>query len=214
VPTRRRPWSPRRNGLAGRRDRHNLEGRPRAYAGSTRSGQRPYGFSCEATHDRPGPKRHVCQCFHPSPTTRRSRQQDGVLRARSGLVAQLRRATRTGLCRRRRYEPPCCAADAATRSAQSPGRHSRRCGDVGTMPNLVEVGEKRCPSVARLGWARTSSEDRCPDHGSGIWPRLRGRCCGPVDVPCAIGHHRSVPQPLSLDAPIAIRVSGFDLAFS
>jgi hypothetical protein len=36
---RRRPWSPRRNRLSGRRGRHNLGGRP----GSTRSGW-PYGF--------------------------------------------------------------------------------------------------------------------------------------------------------------------------
>ena len=140
---RRRRWSPRRNRLSGRRGRHNLGGRP--------------GFDTKWMALRvPARGRNVmCQCFHPSPTTRRSGQQDGLLRARSGLAAQLRRATRTGLCQRRRYESPCCAADAATRSAQSALWRPRE------TPNLVRwrgpVFERRA-----IRWARMSSEGPGP----------------------------------------------------
>src|SRR5690242_6414255 len=93
----------------------------------------------------------MCQCVHPSPTTRRSGQQDGVLRAGPGLAAQLRRATRTGLCQRRRYESPCCAADDATRVGII-----GRCGDVGKTPNLVRwrgpVFERRAIRWVRMSW--------------------------------------------------------------
>ena len=168
---RRRPWSPRRNRLSGRRGRHNLGGRP--------------GFDTNWMALRvPAWGRNVmCQCFHPSPTTRRSGQQDGVLRARSGLAAQLRRATRTGLCQRRRYESPCCAADAATR--------------VGTIGVVATSENAESGQVARTGVR--ASRDQVgqdviggPGPGARQWSMagLRGRGAGPVNVPCAIGHHR------------------------
>ena len=159
---RRRRWSPRRNRLSGRRGRHNLGGRP--------------GFDTKWMALRvPARGRNVmCQCFHPSPTTRRSARQDGVLRARSGLAAQLRRATRTGLCQRRRYESPCCAADAATRSAQSALWRPRK------TPNLVRwrgpVFERRA-----IRWARMSSEVRARstavEYGRAARSRCRARQC-------------------------------------
>ena len=108
---------------------------------SARSAQsgRPPGFDTKWMALRvPAWGRNVmCQCFHPSPTTRRSGQQDGLLRARSGLAAQLRRATRTGLCQRRRYESPCCAADAATR--------------VGTIGVVATSENAESGQVARTG---------------------------------------------------------------
>ena len=159
---RRRPWSPRRNRLSGRRGRHNLGGRP--------------GFDTNWMALRvPAWGRNVmCQCFHPSPTTRRSGQQDGVLRARSGLAAQLRRATRTGLCQRRRYESPCCAADAATRSAQSVlwRRRKRR---------IWSGGEDRCSSVARSGGPgchrRSGARSTAVEYGRAARSRCRARQC-------------------------------------
>jgi len=168
---RRRPWSPRRNRLSGRRGRHNLGGRP--------------GFDTNWMALRvPAWGRNVmCQCFHPSPTTRRSGQQDGVLRARSGLAAQLRRATRTGLCQRRRYESPAAQRMPQQGSAQSALWRRRK------TPNLVRwrgpVFERRA-----IRWARMSSEG--PGPGARQWNMagLRGRGAGPVNVPCAIGHHR------------------------
>jgi hypothetical protein len=168
---RRRRWSPRRNRLSGRRGRHNLGGRP----GSTRSGW-PYGF-------RPGVETSCVSAF-----TRVPRRDDQGSRteycARSGLAAQSRRATRTGLCQHRRYESPCCAADAATTSAQSALWRRRK------TPNLVRwrgpVFERRA-----IRWARTSSEGQGPGARQWNMAGLRGRGAGLVNVPCAIGHHRS-----------------------
>ena len=160
---RRRRWSPRRNRLSGRRGRHNLGGRP--------------GFDTKWMALRvPAWGRNVmCQCFHPSPTTRRSGQQDGLLRARSGLAAQLRRATRTGLCQRRRYESPCCAADDATRVGII-----GRCGDVGKR-RIWSGGEDRCSSVARSGGPgchrRSGARSTAVEYGRAAPSRCRARQC-------------------------------------
>jgi hypothetical protein len=153
---------------------------------SARSAQsgRPPGFDTKWMALRvPAWGRNVmCQCFHPSPTTRRSGQQDGVLRARPGLAAQLRRATRTGLCQRRRYESPCCAADAATRVGII-----GRCGDVGKR-RIWSDGEDRCSSVARSGGPgchrRSGARSTAVEYGRAARPR-----CRLINVPC--GHHRS-----------------------
>ena len=160
---RRRRWSPRRNRLSGRRGRHNLGGRP--------------GFDTKWMALRvPARGRNVmCQCFHPSPTTRRSGQQDGVLRARSGLAAQLRRATRTGLCQRRRYESPCCAADAATRVgtigvvATSENAESGQVARTGVRASRDQVGQ----DVIGGSGARSTAVE----YGRAARSRCRPRQC-------------------------------------
>ena len=159
---RRRPWSPRRNRLSGRRGRHNLGGRP----GSTRSGW-PYGF-------RPGSKRHVSVL---SPES-----HDETIRAAGWSIARAIWPSRTVASRHSdRIVPTSPVRISLLRSGcRNKGRHNRRCGDVGKR-RIWSGGEDRCSSVARSGGPgchrRSGARSTAVEYGRAARSRSRARQC-------------------------------------